>query len=150
VRQCPQWLGHLQVHSHAHLQSVPVVNNQWRAGHQLSTISRGWGISNQQSIVAGAKPFTTQNAHHNIHIYLTQPQSPSHPHILTWIVEWGLLVGRRECAGGCGRRGRFHTLSPLEGLKLYHTYNKILAVAGMCVCVTGMCVLWCVSIKPPK
>ena len=177
---------------------------------------------NQQSTVAGAKPFTTQNAYHIIHIHTTQEaytqhnhthpppththtyphththlpthtythstqpypltpththspppthptpphtthphhphtthpplhHPPSHPnpltrignrklhtHCVVWVeyklVEWGLLVGRRECAGGCGRRGRFHTLSPLEGLKLYHTYNKTLAVAGVCVC----------------
>jgi len=112
-------------------------------------------------------PHTHIHPHTHTHPHPPTPTSththtPSHPHTLTrignrelhthcvvWVeyklVEWGLLVGRCECAGGCGRRGRFHTLSPLEGLKLYHTYNKILAVAGMCGCVTGMCALWCVS-----
>ena len=40
-------------------------------------------------------------------------------------------MGVCGCAGG-GGRGRGHSSSPLLCLKLYHTYNKILAVAGVC------------------
>ena len=115
-----------------------VINIQWEGGTSVNTIQ--WRVGHQ-SIVAGAKPFTTQNVHHNIHIYITQPHSP---HIHTYSPRWW--------NGGCWLasvnvlvEGRFHTLSPLEGLKLYHTYNKTLAVAGVCVCVTGMCALLCVS-----
>ena len=52
-------------------------------------------------------------------------------------------MGVCGCAGG-GGRGRGHSSSPLLCLKLYHTYNKILAVAGVCVvwavCMVCVCV----------
>ena len=50
-------------------------------------------------------------------------------------------MGVCGCAGG-GGRGRGHSSSPLLCLKLYHTYYKILAVAGVCGVgsVYGACV----------
>lgn len=52
-------------------------------------------------------------------------------------------MGVCGCAGG-GGRGRGHSSSPLLCLKLYHTYNKILAVAGVCGVggVYGVCVTY--------
>ena len=37
-----------------------VINNQWRAGHQLSTISGGWGIRHQHSVEGGTTVINIQ------------------------------------------------------------------------------------------
>ena len=123
-----------------------VINIQWEGGTSVNTIQ--WRVGHQ-SIVAGAKPFTTQNVHHNIHIYITQPHSP---HIHTYSPRWW--------NGGCWLAS-VNVLVDVEGGEDFIPFPHLRAwscitrttrswqwLVCVCVCVTGIVV--CVSIKPPK